>query len=68
MEPEMLEELYAKGDRMADDLLITEIYSAAIHPDLTPDQALERIRDLVEARNAGQTRRMRALNFEMEAD
>lgn len=65
---EQLEELYAAGDRMADSLLIAEIYTAAIHPELTADQALERIRDLVEARNAGQTRRMRALNFEMEAD
>ena len=63
---EQLEELYAAGDRMADSLLIAEIYTAAIHPDLTLEQSVTQIRHLVEARNAGQTRRMRALNFEME--
>ena len=57
---------FAAGDRMADALLIAEIYAAAIDPDRTPDQALETIRSLVEARNAGKTRRMHALDFEME--
>lgn len=66
MDCKTLESLYAAGDRMADALLIAEIYAAAIDPDRTPDQARECIRDLVEARNAGKTRRMRALNFEME--
>lgn len=60
MEPEVLEKLYAAGDRLADDQLIAEIYTAAIHPDLTPEQALETIRKLVDARIAGQTRRMQA--------
>ena len=64
MEPEVLEKLYAAGDRLADDQLIAEIYTAAIHPDLTPEHALETIRKLVDARIAGQTRRMRALDFD----
>ena len=63
---EQLEELYAAGDRMADSLLIAEIYAAAIDPDRTPDQARETIRSLVDARIAGKTRRMHALDFEME--
>lgn len=66
MRCDQLESLYAAGDRMADDMLIAEIYAVAIDPDRTPDQALEAIRRLVDVRIAGQTRRMRSLDFDME--